>query len=152
MRPSSSPLAANHIAAKAQTWFVQQLLPAVGAAYFFATRPIFRAIRLTEPVWRASSAAIFDAPTPRRSSCFSLSFSASDQFLGFAICLRLPKTIPNGSCKLDQQKSIRLHNCARTTDCTQPTRRWANMDPSLQSPAAGLAQIVPAACVTDTHA
>lgn len=53
--------------------------------YFFTSIPIVRAIRLTDPACRPSSAAIFEAPTPCRASVIKRRTSCSAHCFGFGI-------------------------------------------------------------------
>lgn len=53
--------------------------------YFFNSSPIVRAMRLTDPAWRPSSAAIFDAPIPCRASPTNRRTSCSAHCFGFGV-------------------------------------------------------------------
>jgi hypothetical protein len=50
--------------------------------YFFSSRPIERAIRLTDPAYLPSSAAIFDARSPRLAILDSFCISEAVHSLG----------------------------------------------------------------------
>lgn len=51
--------------------------------YFFNSSPNVRAMRLTDPAWRPSSAAILDVPTPCRESLINRRTSCSAHCFGF---------------------------------------------------------------------
>ena len=53
--------------------------------YFFKSIRIVRAIRLTDPAWRPSSAAILNAPTPCRASLTNRPTSCSAHCFGFGV-------------------------------------------------------------------
>ncbi|WP_338316684.1 hypothetical protein, partial [Bradyrhizobium ottawaense] len=53
--------------------------------YFFNNIPIVRAIRLTDPAWRPSSAAILDVPTPCRASLTNRRTSRSAHCFGLGV-------------------------------------------------------------------
>jgi len=69
---------------------VDQAAPRHGP-YFFNNIPFVRAIRLTDPAWRPNSAAIFDAPTPRRASATNRRASCSVHCFGFAVFMAPPR-------------------------------------------------------------
>lgn len=56
-----------------------------GGGYFFKSIPIARAVLLTDPAWRPSSAAIFDTPAPARASLASRWISCSAHCFGFGV-------------------------------------------------------------------
>ena len=53
--------------------------------YFFNSSPSVRAMRLTDPAWRPSSAAILDVPTPCRASVINRRTSCSAHCFGFGV-------------------------------------------------------------------
>ena len=71
---------------------------------FLRSIPFDRAIRLTEPAWRPSSAAIFDAPAPARTSLSSRWISLSLHCFGFSVFIFVPRS----SAQVDLHK-VDLH-------------------------------------------
>ncbi|MET4255349.1 hypothetical protein ABIC09_000271 [Bradyrhizobium sp. S3.12.5] len=71
---------------------VEQAAPRHGR-YFFNNIPFARAIRLTDPAWRPNSAAIFNAPTPRRASAPNRRISCSVHCFGFGVFMVRPRDL-----------------------------------------------------------
>lgn len=71
--------------------------------YFFNSIPDVLAIRLTDPAWRPSSAAIFDTTTPARASLTSRRTSCSAHCVGFGVFMM-------GRAMHNSEK-VRVRNC-----------------------------------------
>jgi hypothetical protein len=66
--------------------------PIARDGYFLNNIPTVRAIRLTDPAWRPSSSAIFDAPIPCRASLSNRRTSCSVHCFGFGVFMALRST------------------------------------------------------------